>query len=257
MNTQKNSLKNNTINFTNKTVHVFDLDGTVIESGHRTLPAICNVTGDLDLNQYRKLATHKNIMKDTLLPLSELMRALIDTGEKVAIVTARHLQKSDYVFLRQAKLRNCYIGSRDRCHKISNFTGLTAVEHSELKDAEYKEHWLNYIKQVHFPDCESYIMYDDHQGVLNMCRKVGFLAMDAVAINKLYLIGQETAFKVMQAEHDLAMQVEETLFQEGISAGYRAAMESVLSDWEPDFIDLDDETEYTSSTFHQLPKKIA
>ena len=54
-----------------KRVFIFDLDGTVIDSEHRT-PRDEN--GKLILQQWFDLATPANIAKDTLLPLASLFR---------------------------------------------------------------------------------------------------------------------------------------------------------------------------------------
>ena len=124
-----------------KKVYIFDLDKTVINSDHRT-PYLAN--GDLDLGAYRAKQTHSNIMRDQLLPLALYMQALIADGEKVVIVTARRMIKSDYIFLRKNGLKAAYICSRDQLFK--RFDNDTAKMIYNLGDANYKWHWFNHLQ---------------------------------------------------------------------------------------------------------------
>ena len=55
-----------------KKIAIFDLDGTVIDSSHRTPN---KPDGTLDLEGYFELRTRKNIFKDTLLPLADTFAA--------------------------------------------------------------------------------------------------------------------------------------------------------------------------------------
>ena len=74
-----------------KPFHIFDLDGTVIDSFKRIAPCMLP-NGDLDLDRYRREAcTHDKIQGDQLLPLYQQMRQLLNTGADVAICTARLL----------------------------------------------------------------------------------------------------------------------------------------------------------------------
>ena len=60
-----------------KKIAIFDLDGTVIDSSHRTPN---KPDGTLDLEGYFELRTRKNIFKDTLLPLAEKMKEMYAAG---------------------------------------------------------------------------------------------------------------------------------------------------------------------------------
>ena len=210
------------------TLHIFDLDQTVINSDHRTLPAICPVTQNLDLAHYRKLATHDNIMLDKLLPLAEYMRELLDSGEKVAIVTARHLQKSDRVFLRKNGLRAATICSRDVCHIASEFTGLTPVQHSSLKDADYKKLWFKWLAAKRYTQAQTFVVYDDHKGVLEVARSLGFIAKDAIQLNKMFERGYRMASNALLLEVDRLNDDldQDTIdaYEAGFSSGYQQAM---------------------------------
>ena len=174
-------------------LHVFDLDGTTIDSFHRVEPCL-KADGDLDLQSYRETAcTHDKVQADTLLPLAKYMQDLIKKGEKVAICTARKMSKTDYVYLRKAGLRVSTICSRDQLFKHFDSMQAKAIYH--MKDSEYKRFWLQRL-QILFP-LHSLVVYDDHQGVLEMAKDIGVLAFDAKEVNQIldagFKIGYETA----------------------------------------------------------------
>lgn len=162
-------------------VHIFDLDRTVIDSDHRT-PYFPD--GDLDLAKYRELQTHENIMQDTLLPLANTMKILINRGDIVAVVTARRMTKSDYVMLRKHGLRVPLICSRDKVHKVEHISGC-ASSHMNSSDSEYKRIWFKALKQRFNPAQYDFVMYDDHAGVLKVALEEGFSALDAIQLNKM------------------------------------------------------------------------
>lgn len=174
-------------------LHVFDLDGTTIDSFHRVEPCI-KPDGDLDLQAYRETAcTHDKVQADTLLPLAKYMQDLIKKGEKVAICTARKMSKTDYVYLRKAGMRVNTICSRDQLFKHFDPVQAKAIYH--MKDADYKRFWLQRL-QILFP-LHSLVIYDDHQGVLAMAKEIGVIAFDAREVNQIldagFKMGYETA----------------------------------------------------------------
>jgi hypothetical protein len=57
-----------------KKIAIFDLDGTVIDSEHRTPN---KADGTLDLERYFELKTRENIFRDTVLPLADRMKEMI------------------------------------------------------------------------------------------------------------------------------------------------------------------------------------
>ena len=182
------------------TLHVFDLDGTTINSFHRVQPCLTE-TGDLDLQAYRETAcTHDRVKADTLLPLAKYMQDLIQKGEKVAICTARKMSKTDYVFLRKAGMRVSTICSRDQLFKHFDPVQAKAIYH--MKDAEYKRFWLQRL-QILFP-LHSLVLYDDHAGVLEMAKEIGVLAYDAKEVNQIieasYKIGYSDAIEDYENE---------------------------------------------------------
>lgn len=182
------------------TLHVFDLDGTTIDSFHRVDPCI-KPDGDLDLQAYRETAcTHDKVKADTLLPLAKYMQDLIQKGEKVAICTARKMSKTDYVFLRKAGMRVNTICSRDQLFK--HFDPVLAKSIYRMKDPEYKRFWLQRL-QILFP-LHSLVLYDDHAGVLEMAKEIGVLAYDAKEVNQIieasYKIGYSDAIEDYENE---------------------------------------------------------
>ena len=165
----------------NKPFHVFDLDGTVIDSFKRIAPCLLP-NGDLDLDRYRREAcTHDKIQTDQLLPLYQQMRQLINTGADVAICTARLLNNSDYFYLRKIGLKRVrFIASRDR---LARYFGTQAPEIYAMGDANYKRQWLDLLQGM-FRD-RPFIVYDDHNGVLNMAARIGCRTVDAKQYNAL------------------------------------------------------------------------
>lgn len=164
-----------------KPFHVFDLDGTVIDSFKRIAPCLLP-NGDLDLDRYRREAcTHDKIQTDTLLPLYQQMRQLINTGSDVAICTARMLSKSDYFYLRKIGLKRVrFIASRDR---LARYFGSQAPEIYAMGDANYKRQWLDLLQGIYRD--RPFVVYDDHAGVLNMAARIGCRTVDAKQYNAI------------------------------------------------------------------------
>lgn len=173
------------------TIHIFDLDGTTIDSLHRVKPCLKS-NGDLDLQMYRDRAcSHDQVQKDSLLPLASYMQDLIQAGKPVVICTARKMSKTDYVFLRQNKMKPNFICSRDQLFK--RFNADHAKQIYGMKDADYKRHWLQYLQGMY--PLHSMIIYDDHDGVLEMAQNFGIMALDAKALNSISNASYETGFQ--------------------------------------------------------------
>lgn len=165
----------------NNTFHLFDLDGTVIDSFKRIAPCLKS-NGDLDLDLYRATAcNHDAIQTDTLLPLYSQMIGLINSGDSVGICTARLMSKSDYYFLRKIGLKRVnFIASRDR---LARYFGAEAPTIYSMNDAAYKAKWID-LMQGMYRD-RQFIVYDDHHGVLNMAARKGIRTVDAKQYNAL------------------------------------------------------------------------
>lgn len=183
-------------------LHVFDLDGTTIDSFHRVESCI-KPDGDLDLQAYRETAcTHDKVQADTLLPLSKYMQDLIQRGEKVAICTARKMSKTDYVYLRKAGMRVSTICSRDQLFKHFDPVQAKAIYH--MKDADYKHFWLQRL-QILFP-LHSLVIYDDHQGVLEMAKEIGVIAYDAKEVNQILDAGFKMGYETASDDYELEIE---------------------------------------------------
>lgn len=171
-------------------VNIWDLDGTVINSAHRTLKHIDN-NGDLDLIGYMRDAhQHKNVMADTVLPLVEIMKDSIKRGEKNYIVTARLCGNSDFYFLRKHGLRGRGKNNVQLFHRgsIARYAEADIVkEIYSAKDALYKNFYLRLIMARH--PASTFTVYDDHQGVLDTAASLGMRAVDANVINDILSVG--------------------------------------------------------------------
>lgn len=188
------------------TLHIFDLDGTTIDSFHRVAPCLSQ-GGDLNLQMYRDHACqHDLIQMDTLLPLAKYMRTLMQQGKPVVICTARKMSKTDYVYLRKNKMKPSFICSRDQLFK--RFPLDHAKQIYNMKDADYKRHWLQYLQSMY--PLHNMIIYDDHEGVLKMASEFGITALDAKALNSIsdasYTEGFADAWDQFEAEADEIIQ---------------------------------------------------
>ncbi len=163
-----------------KKIIIFDLDHTVINSEHRVNPCILE-GGDLDLNKYRNEAcTREQVYKDTLLPLASVMLRYIAEGFQVVILTARHMFKHDYDFLKKVGMKTPLILSRDKLFK--HFGGARAKTLYISGDAQYKGAYIELLK-CKYP-LHELILYDDHKGVLAQAIRQGVRAVDAIRLNK-------------------------------------------------------------------------
>ena len=148
-----------------KTVFIFDLDGTLINSEHRT-PRDEN--GRVILDEWFKLATWENIEKDTLLPLVKLFRFLKRKHLPVMVCTARTLSEADKLFFAKHAL-GCE-------HTLSRPEGDTRPDGQlkrEMLSEFFATRWKNYNK----------IMFDDNHEVLAEVAKIGINSKDAVKAN--------------------------------------------------------------------------
>ena len=83
-----------------KTVHVFDMDGTIVCSKHRY--RINPETGKIDLAHWIANCKPEMIEKDGLLPHAALYKALLnDPTAYVVIATARVMQDADFQYVKE------------------------------------------------------------------------------------------------------------------------------------------------------------
>ena len=147
---------------------IFDLDGTVVDSSHRQ--------GDGSLDDWRRLNTVGNIMRDGLLPLAGKMQTAIQDGLDVWVCTSRVMGKADFAFLRlQGLLPNGgpvihRIGENDQrpCGelKLTKLRGMAAAM------------GVNWVQFAH-----DSIMFDDSIDVQNTMRGAGLRVVDPVQFN--------------------------------------------------------------------------
>ena len=197
--------------FTNiKRLNVFDLDGTVINSFHRVRPYFDEETGNLDLTGYiQNACTHELVQADTLLPLAAVMKENINKGDTHnVIVTARTMYKSDYYYLRkQGLLTNkpqaARTMSRTNLQRHFPLDEVQGIYRS--RDAEYKRKYFELL-QRQYPNA-TITVYDDHDGVLNVAREMGFQVVDAKLANDVLdtgyrMAGEQFIDQVMDELHD-------------------------------------------------------
>ena len=132
--------------------HVFDLDGTVINSSHRyrTLP-----NGDIDLPYWLEQAEKREkVFADTLFPLVHHMRNLYMRGEHVIICTSRTIHPHWIDFI--------------DTHQIFCTALLARPEGVNDGDADLKEYMLDeYFSGLGTClDNVRAVMYEDHLGVI-------------------------------------------------------------------------------------------
>lgn len=164
---------------TMKKLIIFDLDHTVINSEHRINECL-DSSGNLDLNTYRRKAcTRAQVYTDELLPLADVMLNYIKNGFTVVILTARHCFKHDYDYLKKHGLKTPLILSRNKLYKHFSPTRAKALYTSG--DAVYKGAYIDVLKSLY--PYHDFVLYDDHQGVLEQARTQGVQAINAIHLN--------------------------------------------------------------------------
>lgn len=149
-----------------KVFHVFDLDGTVIDSSHRQAAKPC---GAFDLEHWREHSTPEKIFQDTLLPRAHSMRRQYYSGNYVIICTARIMSEADFQFLdRHSLFADAVLFRPDGCNDA---------------DADLKEYMLDeFFDGMDLTlDNERVVMYEDNLSVIERMRKRGVLC--SVEIN--------------------------------------------------------------------------
>jgi len=148
-----------------KTVFIFDLDGTLIDSEHRT-PRDEN--GRVILEEWFRLATWSNIKKDTLLPLVRLFRFLKRRHYPLMVCTARTLSDADRRFFAE--------------NAIGCEVMLSRPKGDNRPDGQLKREMLSEFFQLRWRDYNK-IMFDDNQEVLDEVAKIGVNCRDAIKAN--------------------------------------------------------------------------
>ena len=152
----------------NKTIMIFDLDDSVINSTHRT-PR--NADGSVKLNEFLKMSTRENIFKDTLLPLAKEMKRAIARGDFVVVATARNMTKADFDFLEENGIKPNIVLSR-------------SDNEANKPDADLKFNKLVRLFNLKQFQNSQKIMFDDNKSVLSKMRENGLIALNSIKINK-------------------------------------------------------------------------
>jgi phosphoglycolate phosphatase-like HAD superfamily hydrolase len=181
-----------------KSVQVFDLDGTLIDSRHRTPN---NPDGTLNLRGYFESKSRENIFKDTLLPLANLARKMYDSGHYIVLCTARDMNNDDYDFLNHHGIKSHAIRSRDqlRCktqNSMSSMEIFTAMQNKTLtvkkpytySDGAYKRWQLAAFDRLKQFATLPKVIYDDALPVLQ-----AFISMPNWTVINAVLANEELA----------------------------------------------------------------
>jgi len=147
--------------------HIFDLDGTIICSKHRQK---LKPNGDLDLAHWiENRAKHHLVMRDRLLPLSRLWRA-IQISTAPAICTSRVISHLDEDFLLN--------------HDLSWSTFMSRDDADMDGDATYKVKKIRKHLDETGWEAAATTLYDDHAGVREAIkRELGLKVFDPVPFN--------------------------------------------------------------------------
>ena len=147
---------------------IFDLDGTVIDSAHRQ--------GDGSLNDWRRLNTVGNIMRDGLLPLAGKMQTAILDGLDVWVCTSRVMGKADFAFLR---LQGLLPNGGPVIHRIGENDQRPCGELQLAKLRGYAAGMgITWAQFAH-----DSIMFDDSLDVQKTLRDAGVRVVDPVQFN--------------------------------------------------------------------------
>lgn len=153
-----------------KRLVVFDLDGTLIDSSHRTPH---RPDGTLDLERYFELENRENIFRDTLLPLAKTFKRLNRSENYIVICTARAMNQNDYDFLAAHGLD---------AHKILCRTLDGSEKH--IKDAKLKRRKIQRLMNLRQFSGLPVVMFDDAKPIIAEMRKIGVACLNAIKVNK-------------------------------------------------------------------------
>ena len=134
-----------------KKIAIFDLDGTLVDSSHRTPN---KADGTLDLQGYYKNRTRANIFKDTLLPLADEIKEMYASGDwHIVICTAREIDQDDLDFLKANGIEY---------HEMFDRNNVRKKYHWHLPDEQYKTKQLKKYKH------KEYTFYDDAKPIIEL-----------------------------------------------------------------------------------------
>ena len=144
-----------------KPIHIFDLDGTVIDSRHRykTLD-----NGDIDLAHWLEASKCvETVFRDSLLPRAQTMRRVYAEGHLTIVCTSRTLDTIWPNFL--------------KIHNLPYHALLARPQGCMTGDADLKEKMLDEFFGQHNTCIDELqcVMYEDHLGVIDRLSRRGVL----------------------------------------------------------------------------------
>lgn len=153
-----------------KKLFIFDLDGTVINSDHRT-PRLPD--GSVDVHGFLAMKNRKMVFRDTLLPLARTMRqAYADPDVTVAVCTSRTMHEMDLHYLRFHRLNHDIMLHRTK----GDF---------DTPDADLKTGLI----QPLLDKFRATVMFDDNLSVIDAIRKLGVRVINSTFHNQRLLKG--------------------------------------------------------------------
>lgn len=135
-------------------IHIYDMDGTIVDSSHRYRTITENGNTRIDLEYWRE--NEYRAMDDGLLPLADqYMDDLIDPGVYTIIATARVMHAPDWQFVDQVLGKPDYLISRAEGDtrsggllKIKGLQKFFNLKQYKPENATFYEDNTSYLKAV-------------------------------------------------------------------------------------------------------------
>lgn len=164
-------------------IYIFDLDGTVVDTGHRYRNLPC---GKIDLPFWFANSTEEMVAKDTLLPLADVWRRYKAEGHTVVVCTARSFEpRPDVALANPGATYRKYLADNDLRYDALLHRCLVPG-HETLRDGELKTILLNnWAYHSGLPDDwrKDAFMFDDNQEVIAQMFRDKLFCGDAVKYN--------------------------------------------------------------------------
>lgn len=153
---------------------IFDLDGTVLCSKHRQLTC---PDGTLNLSHWIENSTPEKVLKDSVLPIADIMRKSFNKNYETLVCTARVMGDVDFLLLKK--------------HELNYHAILHRPEGCNTQDALLKEIQLRLYAQSRGISWKQFIaetiMFDDSASVLARMSEIGLKCFNAVEFNQILL----------------------------------------------------------------------
>jgi len=147
-----------------KMVIAWDLDGTLVDSSHRTR----YVNGEFDLTYWQENAKKEEVlMKDKLLPLYEVFLSFQNAGYTQICVTARAMNENDFKYLEKHNMNFDMILHRG-----------DSVELDHILKSKKLKTFFNEGDRIPF------MAFDDKEDNLKIFDKFGFRTFQALYMNE-------------------------------------------------------------------------